>query len=148
MEDPRPKLQDALKAAMKSHDNERRDVIRLARSAIKQVEVDSRKALSAEDVVAILQKEAKMRRESIEEMRNAGRADDAAQGEQELAILEEFLPRQMSREEIDKLAQQVIDEVGAVSTGDMGKVMGKLMSQVKGRADGNLVNQVVRELLK
>ena len=148
MEDPRPKLQDALKAAMKGHDNERRDVIRLAQSAIKQVEIDSRKALSAEDVVAILQKEAKMRRESIEEMRNAGRADDAAQGEQELTILEEFLPQQMSREEIEKLVQQVIDEVGAVSTGEMGKVMGKLMPQVKGRADGNLVNQVVRELLK
>jgi hypothetical protein len=147
MEDPRPKLQAALKEAMKSRDNERRDVIRLAQSAIKQVEIDSRKDLSAEDVVAILQKEAKMQRESIEEMRSARRDTDAIQGEKELAILEGFLPQQMSREEIVALAQQIVDEVGAVAASDMGKVMGKLMPQVKGRADGNLVNQVVREIL-
>ncbi len=113
MEDPRPKLQDALKDAMRSKDNMRRDVIRLAQSAIKQEEIDTRKDLKAEDVVAILQKEAKMRRESIEEMRHAGRADDAAQGEAELNILEEFLPQQMSRAEIEAIAQQVIAEVGA-----------------------------------
>jgi len=148
MEDPRPKLQAALKEAMKNRDNDRRDVIRLAQSAIKQVEVDSRKDLSADEVVAILQKEAKMRRESIEEMRNAGRESDAVQGERELAILEEFLPRQMSREEIAALARQVIDDTGAEAASDMGKVMGKLMPQVRGGADGNIVNQVVRELLK
>ena len=147
MEDPRPKLQAALKEAMRSRDNERRDVIRLAQSAIKQVEVDSRKDLSAEDVVAILQKEAKMQRESIAEMRHAGRDADATQSEKELDILEGFLPQQMSREEIAELAKKIVDEVGANSPGDMGKVMGKLMPQVKGRADGNLVNQVVRELL-
>ena len=147
MEDPRPKLQAALKEAMKSRDNERRDVIRLAQSAIKQVEIDSRKDLSAEDVVAILQKEAKMQRESIAEMRQAGRDADATQSEKELDILEGFLPQQMSREEIAALAKQIVDEVGAAAPGDMGKVMGKLMPQVKGRADGNLVNQVVRELL-
>lgn len=147
MDDPRPILQAALKVAMKSHDNERRDVIRLAQSAIKQVEVDSRQELKVAEVVAILQKEAKMQRESIEEMRNAGRATDAEQGEKQLSILEEYLPRQMSREEIAGLAQQIIDEVGAESAQEMGKVMGKLMPQVKGQADGNLVNQVVRELL-
>ena len=147
MEDPRPKLQAALKDAMKNRENDRRDVIRLAQSAIIQVEVDSRKDLSAADVVAILQKEAKMQRESIDEMRNAGRDADADEGEKALTILEEFLPQQMPREEIAALAEQVIADVGAASMGDMGKVMGKLMPQVKGRADGNLVNQVVRELL-
>ena len=143
MEDPRPQLQDALKAAMKSKDNQRRDVIRLAQSAIKQVEIDTRKELSAEDVIAILQREARMRRESIDELRNAGRVDDAAAGETELAILEEFLPRQLSRDEIASIAQQAIAEVGAQSPQDMGKVM----AQLKGRADGGMVNQVVRELL-
>ena len=147
MEDPRPKLQSALKDAMKNRDNDRRDVIRLAQSAIKQVEVDSRKDLSADDVVAILQKEAKMQRESIDEMRNAGRDAAANEGEKALTILEEFLPQQLSRDEIAALAKQIVDEVGAASMGDMGKIMGKLMPQVKGRADGNLVNQVVRELL-
>lgn len=145
MEDPRPQLQDALKEAMKNRDSQRRDVIRLAQSAIKQVEIDTRKELSAEDVVAILQKEAKMRRETIDEMRGAGR--DVAAEEAELSILESFLPQQLSREEIARLAQQAIDEVGAQSSQDMGKVMGKLMPQVRGRADGNVVNQVVRELL-
>ena len=147
MEDPRPKMQEALKEAMRSKDNVRRDVIRLSQSAIKQAEVDTRKQLTAEDVVAILQKEAKMRHESLDEMRQAGRGDDAAHAEFELKILEEFLPQQMSREAIAALAQSIIDEVGAQSPQDMGKVMGKLMPQVRGRADGNLVNQVVRELL-
>jgi uncharacterized protein YqeY len=147
MEDPRPKLQEALKEAMRNKDNMRRDVIRLSQSAIKQVEIDTRKELSAEDVVAVLQKEAKMRRESLDELSQAGRSDDAAQAQLELNILEEFLPRQMSRDELAALARQIIAETGAKSAQDMGKVMGRLMPQVKGLADGNLVNQVVRELL-
>ncbi len=147
MEDPRPKLQEALKEAMRSKDNVRRDVVRLTQSAIKQVEIDSRKTLSAEEVVAILQKEAKTRRESIDEMVAAGRAENAAEAELELKILEEFMPQQLSREEISALVQQAIADTGATSAKEMGKVMGKLMPQVKGRADGNLVNQIVRELL-
>ncbi|HLV33882.1 MAG TPA: GatB/YqeY domain-containing protein [Spirillospora sp.] len=147
MEDPRPKLNEALKEAMRNKDTIRRDVLRLTQSAIKQVEIDTRKELSAEDVVAILQKEVKSRRESIEEMVAAGRTEAAAAAERELKILEEYLPQQLSREEITALAQQVIAETGAQSAQDMGKVMGKLMPQVKGRADGSLVNQVVRELL-
>jgi hypothetical protein len=145
MEDPRPQLQNALKEAMKNRDTQRRDVIRLAQSAIKQVEIDTRKDLTAEEVVSILQKEAKMRRESIDEMVGAGR--DVAEAEAELAILESFMPQQLSRAEIHELAQQIITDVGAESSQDMGKVMGRLMPQVKGRADGNVVNQVVRELL-
>lgn len=147
MEDPRPKLQEALKEAMRNKDNVRRDVIRVTQSAIKQVEVDTRKTLTPEDVVSILQKEAKTRRESIDEMVAAGRAEAAAQAEAELKILEEFMPQQLSRDEIVALVRQAIAETGAQSAKEMGKVMGKLMPQVKGRADGNLVNQVVRELL-
>lgn len=147
MEDPRPKLQEALKEAMRNKDAMRRDVIRFTQSAIKQVEIDTRRTLAVEDVVAILQKEAKSRRESIDEMRSVGRAEAAAQAEQELKILEEFLPQQLSREEIVTVVQQAIDETGASSPQEMGKVMGKVMPQLKGRADGTLVNQVVRELL-
>lgn len=147
MEDPRPKLQEALKEAMRNKDTTRRDVIRLTQSAIKQVEIDTRKELSADDIVGILQKEAKSRRESIDEMVAAGRAEAAAAAEHELKILEEFMPQMLSRAEIEALVKQAIADTGAASAKEMGKVMGKLMPQVKGRADGTLVNQVVREML-
>jgi len=147
MENPRVQLQAALKEAMVNKDNARRDVIRMVMSAIKQVEVDSKKALGPEEVVGILQKEAKTRRESIDEKQRAGRADLAEQEMQELHILESFMPEQLSREAILALAQDAVAQTGAASVKDMGKVMGILMPKVKGKADGNLVNQVVRELL-
>lgn len=145
MEDPRPKMQDALKEAMKNKDNMRRDVIRFLQAAIKQVEIDTRKDLDAIQVVEIIQKEAKKRRESIDEMVKAGR--DTAGEQQELVILEEFLPQQMSAEEVTAVVKEIIQQVGATSAKDMGKVMGPLMQRVKGLADGKLVNQVVRDLL-
>ena len=147
MEDPVPKLQAALKEAMRNKDVVRRNVIRMALNAIKQVEIDTRKELGAEDVAAILQKEAKTRRESIDEMLKAGRDDLAEQGPPPLTMLEEFLPQQLSREEIEVLAQEAIKQTGAISLKEMGKVMGALMPKVKGQADGKLVNEVVRELL-
>ncbi|RMG87762.1 MAG: GatB/YqeY domain-containing protein [Chloroflexi bacterium] len=147
MEDPRPQIQAALKDAMRNKDNARRDTLRMLLNAVRQVEIDERRELSAEDVTAILQKEAKRRRESIDEYTKAGR-EDLAEGERaELAIIEEFLPQQLSREEIMRLAQEVVAQVGASSPKDMGKVMGALMPKVKGLADGKLVNEVVRELL-
>lgn len=147
MEDPRPKMQEALKDAMRNKDNHRRDVLRMVQSAIKQAEVDGREELSAEDIMAILQKEAKRRRESIADYESGGR-DDLVEAEQaELTIIEEFLPRQLSREEIEAIVTEVIDEVGAVSPKEMGKVMGPVMARVKGLADGKLVNQIVREKL-
>jgi len=147
MDDPKVKLQAALKEAMMNKNNERRDVIRMAMSAIKQVEIDSRKELSAEDVVAILQKEVKTRRESIDEKLKAGRADLAEKETSELHILEEFLPKQLSREEIAVLVREAIAQSGATSAKEMGKVMPILMPKVKGLADGKLVNEIVRELL-
>lgn len=147
MNDPRQQMQDALKEAMKNKDNQRRDVIRMALSAIKQVEVDTRKTLNAEESLAVLQKEAKTRRESIDENRKAGRNEVADAQQAELDILESFLPRQLTREEIAALAKEAIAQTGATSPKDMGQVMGVLMPKVQGRADGKLVNQVVRELL-
>ena len=147
MDDPRPKLQAALKEAMVNKDNTRRDVIRMSLNALKQVEIDTQKPLSAEEALSILQKEAKKRRESIDEAEKAGRAEVAAQEKLEVGILEEFLPKQLSREEIQSLARDAIAQSGATSANDMGKVMGVLMPKVKGVADGKLVNQVVRELL-
>ncbi len=147
MEDPRAKMQAALKEAMVNKDNTRRDVLRMSLNALKQVEVDTRKELSADEALSILQKEAKKRHESIADAERAGRSDLAAQEKLEVSILEEFLPKQLSRAEIEILAREAIAQSGATSTNDMGKLMGVLMPKVKGLADGKLVNQVVRELL-
>jgi uncharacterized protein len=147
MDDPRVKLQEALKEAMVKKDTVRRDVIRMALNAVKQVEVDERKALSPEDVTVILQKEVKTRRESIAEAEKAGRAETAAEETSRLAVLESFLPQQMSRDQIAALAREAIAQTGATSAKDIGKVMGVLSAKTKGLADGKLVNEVVREML-
>ena len=147
MDDPRTQMQNALKEAMLKKDTERRDVIRMALSAIKQVEVDERKTLGPEEVLAVLQREAKTRRESLAEAEKAGRGDLAATEAERLAILETFMPRQLSRDEIAVLARDAIAQSGATSAKEMGKVMALLMPKVKGVADGKLVNEVVREML-
>lgn len=147
MEDPRPKMQDALKQAMIEKDNQRRDVLRMTINAFKQVEIDERRELSAEDAVTILQREIKKRNDSIDEARKAGRQDIADSEAAELKLIEGFMPQQLSREEIVALVQDAVTKTGASSAKDMGKVMGVLMPQVKGRADGKLVNEVVRDAL-
>ncbi|MDQ7033323.1 MAG: GatB/YqeY domain-containing protein [Anaerolineae bacterium] len=141
------KLMTALKEAMKSKDKQRRDTIRLLQAAFKQVVIDTRKELSTEQELELLQKEAKKRKESIKELENAGRAEQAADEQYELELIASFLPEMMSREEIEVLAKQAIADTGAESQRDMGKVMGKMMPHTKGEADGSLVSQVVRELL-
>lgn len=147
MNDPRTAINDALKEAMKNKDAARRDVLRNLTSAFKQVEIDTRKELSGEDALAVLQKEAKKRRESIDEAVKAGRDEIAASERFELTLIEEFLPTQLSADEIRAIAQEIIASVGATSGKDKAKVMGPLMSRVKGVADGKLVNQIVAELL-
>jgi uncharacterized protein YqeY len=147
MDDPRPKMQDALKQAMINKDNMRRDVLRMTLSAFKQVEVDERRPLSAEDAVAVLQREIKKRRDSIDEAHKANREDVVSREATELQVIEAFLPRQLTRDEIAALARDAIRESGATSPKEMGKVMSVLMPKVKGQADGKLVNEVVRELL-
>ncbi|MGJ3240668.1 MAG: GatB/YqeY domain-containing protein [Anaerolineae bacterium] len=138
-------LMKAVKEAMRNKDTDRRNTIRQLQAAIQQVEVDQRKELNEDEELDILIKEAKKRRESIDELTNAGR--DASEEEQELVIIEEFLPKQLTEDEIRALAQQAIDETGASEVRDMGKVMGRLSAQTKGKADGKLVSSIVRELL-
>jgi len=147
MEDVKAKLNAALKEAMVSKDVRRRDVIRTLLSAINQVEIDTRKDVSPEDAVGILQKEAKKRRESIEEMDKAGRTDLSDQEKYELGLIESFLPQQLSRDEITAIVRETIAQTGVTSAKEMGKLMGALMPKVKGLADGKLVNEVVREAL-
>ena len=147
MEDPRPRMQDALKQAMIAKGTSRRDVLRMTISAFKQVEIDERRELSAEEAVTTLHRVIKKRRDSIEEAQKAGREDIAASEAAELEMIEGFLPEQLSREEIAALVRDAIAQTGAASPKEMGKVMGVLMPKVKGKADGKLVNEVVRELL-
>jgi uncharacterized protein YqeY len=146
-DDPRPQIQDALKQAMINKDATRRDVLRMTVSAFKQVEIDERRELSADDAMTILMREIKKRRDSVDEARKAGRDDIADQEASELTMLEVFLPQQLSRDEIAALVKDAIAQSGASSAKDMGKVMGVLMPKVKGKADGKLVNEVVRDLL-
>jgi len=141
------KLETDLKQAIRAKDNVRRSVIRLVMAAIKNAEIARRAALDDADILGVIAKEVKQRHESIEAFRQGNRHDLVAQEEAELAILQEYLPQQLTREEIIAEARQVIAEVGAQGPGDKGKVMPKLIAQLKGRADGREINTVVTELL-
>lgn len=141
------RLLSDLKQAMKTGDKMRQSVIRLARAEIQNAEKAQGKPLDDPGVIDVLSKEAKKRRESIAEFGKADRQDLVAKEEAELAILLEYLPPQMSREEIVAAARSVIEELGAQGPGDKGRVMGKLMPQLKGKAEGRLVSEVVAELL-
>ena len=141
------RLTDDLKQAMRQGDERRKSTIRLVRAAITNAEIERGEELSDDEVLAIIAKEAKQRRESVTEFARGGRQDLVDQEEEELQILLSYLPAQMSRDEIEIAARQVIAEVGATSMAQMGEVMRCLMPQLKGKADGSLVNQVVKEIL-
>ena len=141
------KLNDDLRQALKGRDKRRSSVIRLVMSAIHNAEIAKRASLEDTDILGVIAKEAKQRKESIEAFKQGNRQDLVAQEEAELAILKEYLPEQISRDEIVSAARKVIDEVGAQSLQDKGKVMGKLIPQLKGKAEGKVVNEVVTGLL-
>lgn len=141
------KLNDSLKDAMKSGDEVRKRTIRLVLAAVKQVEVDRRIELDDAAILAILQKEVKTRRESLEEASQAGRASMVAELEAELAVVAMFMPQAMDEGELRGLVAAAIAETGAVGPADMGKVMKALMPKVSGRAPGDMVSRVVKELL-
>lgn len=147
MSDPKALLADALKEAMKNKDNATRDVIRLLQSAVKQVEIDTRKDLTADEVMDVLQKEAKKRRESIVDYEKGGRQELADAEKMELSIIEKFLPKQLSADEVREIVKAIITETGATSAKDLNKVMPLVMARVKGVADGKLVSQIVKESL-
>lgn len=141
------KLMDDLKQAMRGGDKVRRSVIRLVMSAVKNAEIARQTVLEDPDILGVIAKEVKQRRESIEAFKQGDRQDLVAQEEAEMAILNEYLPQQMSREEIIAEARKVIGDVGAQGLADKGKVMPRLIAQLKGRADGGEINAVVTELL-
>ena len=141
------KLMTDLREAMKSGDKIRLEVLRMARASIKNAEIAQQKSLDDPDILGIIAKEGKQRRESIAEFKKGNRQDLVDKEEAELAILLEYLPEQISREEIAATARRVIEEVEAHGPGDKGKVMQKLMPQLKGKAEGREINEVVTELL-
>jgi len=141
------KLADDLKQALKGGDKVRRSVIRLVMSAIKNAEIARQSVLGDADILGIIAKEARQRRESIEAFKQGNRQDLVAQEEAELAILEGYLPQQMTREEIIQAACRIIEEVGAQGPCYKGKVMPTLIAQLKGRYDGRELNAVVTDLL-
>ncbi|HSR68933.1 MAG TPA: GatB/YqeY domain-containing protein [Acidobacteriota bacterium] len=141
------KIKSDLKAAMLAKDELRRTTLRSVITAITNAEKSRPDALSENDVLQLINKEAKKRREAVEQYRKGGRDDLADREEAEYAVLQSYLPQQLSREEIEAVVQPVIDELGASGPQQMGQVMGKVMPKLQGKADGKMVNAVVRELL-
>ena len=137
-----------MKEAMKNKEKERLAVIRMVRGAIRQQEIDGQKELGEEDVIAVISKEVKMRRDSIEEFQKGGREDLVEKTQAEIDVLLPYLPAQLSEDEVRDLVKAAVEQTGAATPKDMGKVMGVLMPKVKGRADGKMVNTIVKSFLQ
>jgi uncharacterized protein YqeY len=140
-------LENDLKEALRSKDERRKSTLRLALAAIHNAEIAKGKALEEGEVLAVLSKEAKQRRESAAMFAEGGRQDLVDQENEELEILAEYLPEQLSEAEIETRVREVIAEVGATSAAQMGDVMRVLMPQMKGKADGQLVSTIVKRIL-
>ena len=143
----KPELEAQLKEAIRSGDSVRKRTLRMILSAAKLVEVERRGPLDEPALLAVLQKEARMRQESIADAGRAGRADLVEDSRAELGLIESLLPRALPSDELEALAKKAIADVGAAAPGDMGRVMKALMPQVQGRADGKAVSELVRSLL-
>ena len=140
-------IQDDVKNAMRSHERDRLGALRLITAAIKQQEVDERIELSDEQVLAVLDKMVKQRRESLEQYEQAGRTDLAEKEQFELGIIQTYLPEPIGADELETLIRNTIEKLGAGSIRDMGQVMNSLRGQVRGRADMKAVSQVVKDQL-
>lgn len=141
-----------LKDAMRAQDDVRRRTLRSIRSALMKEEIRHREGgegtLDEQQEQAVLQKEAKQRRESMEQFEDAGRDDLADKEREELAVIEEYLPSKLSDDELRATLESIVDDVGATSMADMGQVMGRAMGELRGRADGNRVREIVESLLR
>lgn len=142
------RLNEDMKQAMRAQDKFRLTTIRMVRAAVKNQEIELRRPLEDNEVIDILSREVKQRKDSLQEFGKAGRDDLATAVASEIDIISQYLPTQLGEEEIKTLVTQTIQETGASSKADMGKLMGALMPKVKGRADGKLVNQIVQQLLQ
>ncbi len=144
------KINEDYKNAVKDKDEVKRETLNMLKSAIKYREIELRssgKELTEEEVISVIQKEIKKRKEAIELYEKGGRGDLVSKEKRELEILESYLPKQLSEEEIENIIKEVINSVGATSPSDIGKVMKEVMPKVKGRADGSLVKKIAENLL-
>jgi len=141
------RLENELTAAMKERDAVRRDALRLILSALRSAEKELQRPLHDEEELQVLQRERKRRHEAIEAYQAAGRDEQASTEQQELAVLEEFMPEPLGEDELERIVDDAIAENGATSLRDLGRVMADVMPQVAGRADGSYVSQLVREKL-
>ena len=147
MSSSKDKVLEDIKTAMKAKDKERLGTLRLISSAIKQREVDDRVELVDEGVLGVLEKMVKQRKESITQYKDAGREDLLEKEEAELVIISEYMPEALPAEEVESLIRKAIDETGASSMKDMGKVMGILKGQLQGRADMSAVSSQIKSML-
>ncbi len=141
------RLEDDLKEAMRSRDEGRRDALRLVLNALRAAEKELQRPLHDDEELQVLQRERKRRVEAAEAFRAGGREEQAEAEDRELAVIEEFMPEQLSEEGLEEIIDDAIAEVGATSMRDFGRVMADVMPQVSGRADGSVVSQLVREKL-
>ena len=142
------KLQEDLKSSMKNKDTNKKSVITLIRASIKQYEVDNRVELGDEEITDLIAKQLKQTRDSRDEFAKAGREDLVEKADAEIEILKEYLPQQLSEEELNEIVISTISEVGATSMKDMKNIMLSIIPKVKGRADGKLINELVKKNLQ
>ena len=140
-------IEEDLAEAMRERDAERRDALRLILASLRSAEKELQRPLSEDEELQVLQRERKKRIEAADAFRAAGREEQAEKEEDELDVLEEYMPEPLSEEEIEDIVDNVIAEVGATNVRDLGRVMADVMPQVAGRADGSAVSQLVREKL-
>ncbi|MEY4479610.1 MAG: hypothetical protein RLZZ267_288 [Bacillota bacterium] len=142
------RLNEDMKAAMKSGEKFKLSVIRMIRASLKNIEIDQRRELTEQDVLDVLNREVKQRKDAAIDFEKAGRDDLVEQLNKELEVILDYLPQQLTEEEIKAIVEQTIAEVGVSSKAEMGKLMGALMPKVKGLADGKLVNTIVQQSLQ
>lgn len=140
-------LNQEMKIAMKAKDKEKLSTIRMLKSALQTEQINKGEELTEEDELTVLSREKKQRVESLNEFKAAGRDDLVLKLEREIEIVDDYLPAQLSEEEVREIVQDTVKQTGASSMKDMGKVMGALMPKVKGKADGNLVSSIVKKEL-
>ncbi len=140
-------LEADVKDAMRARDEQRRDALRLILASLRSAEKELQRPLSDDEELQVLQRERKRRVEAAEAFRAGGREEQAAAEDAELAILEEFMPAPLSEDDLERIVDDAIAEVGATSMRDLGRVMADVMPQIAGRADGSMVSQLVREKL-
>ncbi|SCJ21811.1 glutamyl-tRNA(Gln) amidotransferase subunit E [uncultured Clostridium sp.] len=142
------KLQEDLKLAMKNKDTVKKSVVTLIRAAIKQQEVDTRVELDDDAIIDVITKQLKQRKDAMTEFAKASRDDLVHEAEAEIEVLMEYLPQQLSKEELNEIVKETISEVGATSMKDMGKIMAAIKPKTKGRADGKMINELVKSNLQ